>query len=41
MVLSFDIKPEEGLREIYDEMRSAYPEYSFQITPDVDVSVSK
>lgn len=41
VVLSFDIKPEDGLREIYDEMRSAYPEYSFQITPDVDVSVSK
>jgi hypothetical protein len=41
VVMSFDIKPEDGLREIYDEMRSAYPEYSFQITPDVDVSVSK
>lgn len=38
LVMSFDIDPKEGLRIIYDEMKEAYPDYSCQIIPDVDVS---
>lgn len=38
VVMSFDIKLEEGLQIIYGEMEETYPGYTFQITPDVDVS---
>ena len=38
VVMSFDINPKEGLRIIYDEINKAYPEYNFQIAPDVDIS---
>ena len=38
VVMSFDIKPAEGLKILYDEIKAAYPEYDIQIAPDVDVS---
>ena len=38
VVMSFDIKPSEGLKILYDEIKAAYPEYDIQIAPDVDVS---
>ncbi len=38
VVMSFDIKPEEGYRIILDEMKQKYPDYTFQIAPDTDVS---
>lgn len=38
VVMSFDIKPHEGIKVIYDELKEAYPEYDIQIRPDVDVS---
>ena len=38
IVMSFDINPKEGLQIIYEEIKSAYPEYHIQITPDVDIS---
>ena len=38
VVMSFDIDSKEGLKIIYDELAKAYPEYNFQIAPDVDVS---
>ena len=38
VVMSFDIRPREGLQIIYNEVKEAYPEYSIQIAPDVDVS---
>lgn len=38
IVMSFDIAPREGLRIICEEMKAAYPDYHFQIAPDVDVS---
>ncbi len=38
VVMSFDIRPREGLKIIYDEIKGAYPEYDIQIAPDVDVS---
>ena len=38
VVMSFDIDPQEGLRILYDEMEGAYPDHSFQISPDVDVA---
>ena len=40
VVMSFDIKPSEGLQILYDEIGKAYPDYSLQIAPDVDVSAS-
>ncbi len=38
VVMSFDIRPREGIRIIYDEIREAYPAYEIQVAPDVDVS---
>ena len=38
VVMSFDIRPREGLQIIYDEIKAAYPQYDIQISPDVDVS---
>lgn len=38
VVMSFDIRPREGLEILYDEMIRAYPGYSFHIAPDVDIS---
>ena len=38
VVLSFDIKPREGLQIIYKEISEAYPDYRIHIAPDVDVS---
>ena len=38
VVMSFDIKPKEGLQIIYKEISEAYPDYRIHIAPDVDVS---
>ena len=38
VVMSFDIRPGEGLRIIYEELKGAYPEYDIHIAPDVDIS---
>ena len=38
VVLSFDIDPREGLSILYEEIQKAYPDYSIQIVPDVDIS---
>ena len=38
VVMSFDIDPKEGLKTLYGEMKQAYPDYTIQIAPDVDVS---
>lgn len=38
VVMSFDIKPSEGLRILGQEIKDAYPGYDIQIAPDVDVS---
>jgi hypothetical protein len=40
VVLSFDVKPEDGLRMVYEELAHLYPGYEFNIAPDVDVSVT-
>ena len=39
-VMSFDIAPKEGLKILCDEVQKAFPDYTIQIAPDVDVSVS-
>ena len=41
VVMSFDIRPQEGLAVIYKELQQAYPEYRIFIAPDVDVSVTE
>ncbi|MBR2208029.1 MAG: cation transporter [Synergistaceae bacterium] len=38
VVMSFDIKPKEGLKVLYEEINQAYPNYDIQIAPDVDIS---
>ena len=41
VVLSFDIEPQKGLDILYQEMAKAYPDYTFTISPDVDISVTE
>ena len=41
VVMSFDIRPKEGLEILYKEIRHDYPEYRITIVPDVDVSVTE
>ena len=38
VVLSFDIRPKEGVEILHKEIKTAYPQYDLQIVPDVDVS---
>ena len=40
VVLSFDIRPSEGLKILREELQQAYPAYRITITPDVDVSTT-
>ncbi len=40
VVMSFDIRPAEGLKILYEEMHQAYPEYNIMIAPDVDISAT-
>ena len=41
VVMSFDIRPAEGLKIIRAELERAFPDYSIDIAPDVDVSVTE
>ena len=36
--MSFDIASGEGLKIIQEETQALYPEYTIQITPDVDIT---
>lgn len=38
VVMSFDIDPKEGLQSLSEELTAAYPDYTIDITPDVDIS---
>ena len=38
IVMSFEIDAKEGLKIINEQLAQIYPEYKFQIVPDVDVS---
>ena len=38
VVMSFDIRPQEGLRILYEEIGRAYPQYRLSIVPDIDIS---
>lgn len=38
VVLSFDVKHEEALKTLYEEIGALYPDYALRITADVDVS---
>ena len=38
VVMSFAIRPQEGLRILYEEIGKAYPQYRLSIVPDVDIS---
>jgi len=40
VVMSFDIKPSEGVHILYEEIHKAYPKYNLDIAPDVDVSTT-
>ena len=41
VVMSFDIRPKEGLKILHEEISKAYPDYRISIAPDVDVSVTE
>ena len=41
VVLSFDIKPEDGIKTLYEEVQQAYPQYELEIVPDADVSTTE
>lgn len=38
VVVSFDVDKNEALRELLGEVKKEYPDYTFMIVPDVDVS---
>ncbi len=38
VVMSFDIKPREGIEILSRDMKKLFPDYTVQITPDVDIS---
>lgn len=40
VVMSFGIKPEDGVKTLYEEIHQAYPQYDLTIAPDVDVSTT-
>lgn len=39
-VMSFGIKPEDGVKTLYEEISQVYPQYDLTIAPDVDVSTT-
>ena len=41
VVMSFDIRPKEGLEILSREMHQDFPEYHVMITPDIDVSTTE
>ena len=41
VVMSFDIKPADGLNILQTDIRRAYPQYRVSIAPDVDISTSE
>lgn len=40
VVMSFDIKPQEGVQALYDEIKKEYPDFDITIFPDVDISTT-
>ena len=38
VVVSFDVDKNEAVKELLEEVRKEYPDYTFMIVPDVDVS---
>ena len=38
VVLSFDVKPQDALKELCEEIGREYPDYKLQISPDVDLA---
>ena len=38
VVVSFDVEKREAMECLYEEARALYPDYQFQIIPDIDVS---
>lgn len=41
VVFSFDIKLEDGIKTLYEELHNAYPQYEVEIVPDVDISTTE
>ena len=38
VVMSFDVNAKEGLKILFEDMKKAYPDYTIDIAPDVDIS---
>ena len=41
VVMSFDIKPEDGIKILHQEIHKLYPKYDIQILPDIDISTTE
>lgn len=41
VVVSFDIDPEEAVQTLYREMEKAYPDFTFQIMYDINISATE
>lgn len=37
VVVSFDVRAEEAVKELHEEVQALYPDYRIQIVPDIDV----
>ena len=40
VVVSFNIKPQDGIKTLYEEINKAYPDFDIKISPDVDISTT-
>lgn len=40
VVMSFDIKPQDGVKTLYDEIKKEYSEFDIKIASDVDISTT-
>ena len=40
VVLSFDVRPKDALQTVREAVQQAYPDYTLQIVPDIDFSVT-
>ncbi|MBR2273667.1 MAG: cation transporter [Alphaproteobacteria bacterium] len=40
VVMSFDIKPQDGVKVLYDEIKKIYFDFDVKIAPDVDISAT-
>lgn len=40
VVMSFDVKPQDGVQTLYEEIKKEYSDFDVKIAPDVDISTT-